>query len=226
VAYIIQVLIIETAIFTRQVQAAMAEEAYRELQAALIARPDLGSVIAGGGGLRKVRWRASGRGKRGGARIIYYWAVNQEVILMLFLYPKNVQGDLHPITTQSPPGRYRRGISMKEDVFHELLESVRAGGEILRGKREPSRVFAEAEVPDITTLRERFGLSQAKFATLLGISIGTLRNWEQQRRIPDGPARVLLRIAAKHPEAVLDTVASASDRRYLARKRAVARKSA
>lgn len=72
----------------------MSEETYRELQTALIARPDLGPVMVGGGGLRKVRWRASGRGKRGGARIIYYWAANREIILMLFLYPKNVQGDL------------------------------------------------------------------------------------------------------------------------------------
>ncbi len=123
---------------------------------------------------------------------------------------------------------------MKEDVFHELMESVRAGGEILRGKREPSRVFSEAEVPDITLLRERYGLSQAKFATLLGISIGTLRNWEQRRRIPDGPARVLLRIAAKHPDAILDTIAGLSDGRsrrtaarvHPVRKRIVARKSA
>ena len=55
-------------------------------------------------------------------------------------------------------------------------------------------------------IRERMGLSQDKFAKLLGISSSTLKNWEQGRRKPDGPARILLNVAAKHPEAILDTV--------------------
>ena len=94
---------------------------------------------------------------------------------------------------------------MKEDVFNELLESVRQGGEILRGERKPSRAFSAAE-PDARQIRESYGLSQEKFASLMGISVGTLRNWEQGRRSPEGPAKVLLRVAAKHPEAVLDVV--------------------
>ena len=94
---------------------------------------------------------------------------------------------------------------MKEDVFAELLESVRQGGEILRGKRKPSRVFA-ADEPNAREIRQLYGLSQEKFAKLMGISVATLRNWEQGRRQPEGPAKVLLRVAAKHPEAVLDVV--------------------
>lgn len=98
---------------------------------------------------------------------------------------------------------------MNEALFQELMESVREGAAILRGEKEPSREFhfPEERVPDVADLRRRFGLSQEKFAALLGISVGTLRNWEQGRRRPDGPARVLLRVVAKHPEAVLDTVA-------------------
>jgi mRNA-degrading endonuclease RelE of RelBE toxin-antitoxin system len=87
-------MIVETPIFTRQIQEAMSDDSYRELQTVLIARPDAGSVIPGSGGLRKLRWVATGRGKRGGTRIIYYWAVARGVVLMLFVYPKNVQGDL------------------------------------------------------------------------------------------------------------------------------------
>ena len=94
---------------------------------------------------------------------------------------------------------------MREDVFNELLESVRQGGEILRGERKPSRVFSAAE-PDAREIRELYGLTQEKFASFMGISVGTLRNWEQGRRRPEGPAKVLLRVAAKHPEAVLDVV--------------------
>jgi putative transcriptional regulator len=94
---------------------------------------------------------------------------------------------------------------MKKELFEELLESVRQGGAILRGERKPSRVFEFSE-PDVRAVRAHYGLSQEKFASLMGISVGTLRNWEQGRRRPEGPARVLLRIAAKHPEAVLDVV--------------------
>ena len=94
---------------------------------------------------------------------------------------------------------------MKKELFEELLESVRQGGAILRGERKPSRVFEFSE-PDVRAVREHYGLSQEKFASLMGISVGTLRNWEQGRRRPEGPARVLLRVAAKYPEAVLDVV--------------------
>jgi putative transcriptional regulator len=96
---------------------------------------------------------------------------------------------------------------MKKELFDELLESVRQGGEILRGERKPSRVF-QFEEPDIRSLREKHGLSQSRFAAMMGISVGTLRNWEQGRRRPEGSARVLLRVVEKHPEAVFDVVAS------------------
>lgn len=96
---------------------------------------------------------------------------------------------------------------MKKKLFDQLLESVREGAAVLHGKRAPSRSF-RLEEPDVKALRERYGLSQAKFAVLMGISIGTLRNWEQGRRQPEGSARVLLRVVARHPEAVLDVVSN------------------
>jgi putative transcriptional regulator len=97
---------------------------------------------------------------------------------------------------------------MRKALFDELLESVREGGAILRGEQVASREFL-LEDPDVRGLRERYGLSQPKFAALLGISVGTLRNWEQGRRRPEGSARVLLRIVAKHPAAVLDVATTA-----------------
>ena len=96
---------------------------------------------------------------------------------------------------------------MKEQLFNELLESVKQGGEILKGKVAASREY-DFSTPDVKAIREKYGLSQTKFAKLLGISPATLRNWEQGRRKPEGPARILLFIADKHPEAVLDTVHS------------------
>ncbi len=94
---------------------------------------------------------------------------------------------------------------MKEEMFKELLESVRQAGAIRRGEMEPSRVFVD-ETPDVKGIRTKFGVSQEEFASLLGISVRTLENWEQKRRMPKGPARVLLEVAAAHPDAVWDVV--------------------
>lgn len=96
---------------------------------------------------------------------------------------------------------------MKEELFKELLESVRQGGAILQGRRTASREF-HVEEPDVRAVRKRYGLSQTKFAALMGISVGTLRNWEQGRRRPEGSARVLLRVVDRHPDAVLDVAAT------------------
>ncbi|MDP1994457.1 MAG: type II toxin-antitoxin system RelE/ParE family toxin [Ignavibacteria bacterium] len=86
--------IIETPIFTRKLKDTLDEGEYRELQNHLIANPFSGKVIPHSGGLRKLRWSGSGRGKRGGSRIIYYWYSVKEIILMLLIYPKNIQDDL------------------------------------------------------------------------------------------------------------------------------------
>ncbi len=96
---------------------------------------------------------------------------------------------------------------MNNKLFNELLESVKQGGKILSGEIPSSREF-EFSFPDVKAIRIKYGLSQTKFAKMLGISPATLRNWEQGRRMPEGPARILLLIADKHPETVLDTVHS------------------
>ena len=84
----------ETSVFTRQVQDLLDRESYRLLQLRLVADPAAGDLIRGTGGLRKIRWQGSGRGKRGGVRVIYYWARGQDIILMLLAFGKNEQADL------------------------------------------------------------------------------------------------------------------------------------
>lgn len=98
---------------------------------------------------------------------------------------------------------------MKDELFSELIASVKEGGEILSGKKEAARTFL-LEPLDIKRIRDGYNLTQTQFAAMLGISVRTLRNWEQGRRVPEGPAMVLLQIADKHPEAILDTVRSVS----------------
>ncbi len=72
----------------------MDDERYLALQTHLAIYPDIGKVIPGSGGMRKIRWAGSGRGKRGGLRVIYYWWVSKDRISMLLVYPKNEQDDL------------------------------------------------------------------------------------------------------------------------------------
>ena len=86
---------VETSIFTQRIVKLLTDEAYRDLQAVLAENPKAGDVIPGTGGLRKIRWRASSRGKRGGIRVIYYcWS--EERLYMIFAYDKAEQGDLTP----------------------------------------------------------------------------------------------------------------------------------
>ena len=114
---------------------------------------------------------------------------------------------------------------MRKDLFDELIESVTQMKAIEAGRLKASRVtrledLLHADAPDVAALRARFQLSQAKFAALLGISVSTLQNWEQNRRRPEGPAKVLLRVAAAHPEALLSVTKTPSKRRARRRKRA------
>ena len=81
---------VETKLFTRLVQEYLSDDEYSGLQQALLADPELGSVIPGTGGIRKLRWGVAGRGKRGGIRVIYFLRTRQGQIWMLTLYPKNV----------------------------------------------------------------------------------------------------------------------------------------
>lgn len=87
---------IETPIFTAVIRSAIADEDYRALQLALLLRPEHGPVIPRSGGIRKLRYGGSGRGKRGGLRVIYYWHPGEETFYMLYAYPKNTQADLTP----------------------------------------------------------------------------------------------------------------------------------
>ena len=92
---------------------------------------------------------------------------------------------------------------MKDELFSELVESVKEAGAYLRGEETPARVTFVDE-PDPRAIREQLGLTQEEFAAALCISVKTLRNWEQGRREPSGPAMRLLQIAAKHPEIILE----------------------
>nr|WP_156640889.1 hypothetical protein [Lysobacter gilvus] len=88
------VIFIETSYFTQDVLELLSDEEYARLQAWLASNPDAGDLIQDTGGLRKVRWSAGGKGKRGGVRVIYYDASDVHQIRMLLIYRKGVKDDL------------------------------------------------------------------------------------------------------------------------------------
>ena len=97
---------------------------------------------------------------------------------------------------------------MDNSLFSDLVESMTEMGEIVRGERAPSREFTVDSVR-VKEIRRATGLSQAKFAGMIQVEIGTLRNWEQGRRNPTGPAKALLRAIERDPKHVLKALAEA-----------------
>ena len=96
---------------------------------------------------------------------------------------------------------------MKQKDFERLVASVKQAGAIRRGQRKPGRT-TEFRPEDVRAIRTQLQKSQQEFALMIGVSVATLQNWEQGRRRPEGPARALLRVAAKNPQAVARALAS------------------
>ena len=94
---------------------------------------------------------------------------------------------------------------MKENDFKNLVKSVKQAGKIKRGETKPSHSF-DFEPEDIKSIRIKLNKTQMEFAMMIGVSVATLRNWEQGRRSPEGPARALLKIAAERPNAVAEAL--------------------
>ncbi len=94
---------------------------------------------------------------------------------------------------------------MKNKDFEELLNSIRQAGQIRRGEAKPSRAF-EFFPEDVRSIRRKLDKSQKEFALMIGVSVSTLQNWEQGRRTPVGPARALLQVAAKRPDALKEAL--------------------
>jgi putative transcriptional regulator len=86
-----------------------------------------------------------------------------------------------------------------------LIASVREGGAILRGQKKPARRFV-VEASGVRAIREKTTLSQSEFAHLIGVSVKTLQNWEQDRRRPTGPAAALLRLISRQPRLAIQEI--------------------
>jgi putative transcriptional regulator len=94
---------------------------------------------------------------------------------------------------------------MEKNKFDQLVESIKQAGKIKRGELKPAREFHFTPA-DIKEIRSRMNKSQAEFALMIGVKVSTLQNWEQGRRLPEGPARALLKVAAEKPRAVIEAL--------------------
>lgn len=115
-AYNARMVIIETSVFTRLIRELMDDDNYREFQDTLIQKPDAGDLIPGSGGLRKIRWKVEGKGKRGGVRIIYYWMTADDQLWMLYGYAKASREDLTKVQLKALREIVERWKHEREDV--------------------------------------------------------------------------------------------------------------
>jgi putative transcriptional regulator len=99
-------------------------------------------------------------------------------------------------------GGLRKGSTMDKKLFDDLVESMQQHNEVIAGTRKPARV-TKVDAQSIKVLRARAGLTQEKFAALIQVDLSTLRNWEQGRREPTGPAKALIRAITNDPKHVL-----------------------
>lgn len=96
---------------------------------------------------------------------------------------------------------------MKDELFEQLMQSVQEADGTLKGKQASARA-TQINIPDVKAIRETTGLSQRLFTNMIGVSLRTLQNWEQNRRTPDRPARALLLVVKKNPMVVIEVLGS------------------
>lgn len=96
---------------------------------------------------------------------------------------------------------------MKDKLFNQLIESIEQAKSIRDGVMEPARSYPIPE-PDVKAIRQNIGASQSEFARLISVSLDTIKNWEQARRSPTGPAKVLLKLLEVDPKHTIKTIHS------------------
>jgi len=108
---------------------------------------------------------------------------------------------MHSKSAKAIKRSYKGVDEMKENDFNNLVKGIKQAGQIKKGQLNPSRRFEFGPL-DIKEIRNKVNKSQNEFALMIGVSVSTLRNWEQGRRKPEGPARALLKVASKNPDTV------------------------
>jgi len=196
---------VRTSTFSRRAKRLLPEAEIVRLEQSVAERPDAHPVIAGTGGIRKARWARPGMGKRGGVRAIYYYQTRAGIVYLLDIYAKNEKADLTPADKRELRTIVSLlEVSMKKKTLAAPKRST-AGRRLAGALREVQALEFARRVREI---REGLGLSQADFAKVFGLTLRSLQEWEQARRLPDAAVLTYLRVIEKNPEAVRSALRS------------------
>jgi putative transcriptional regulator len=186
------------------------EEAERAAFVDFIAQnPDAGDVIPETGGVRKIRWARAGTGKRGGARVVYFYHDRgRPLYLFNGLYQaRGKEGRAQAgNAAQELRQQARKGTEMAK-FGDELIESMRQAAAHARGRKVRGMRVTRVDIPDVKAIRRSLRMSQLRFAAAYRIPLPTLKNWEQGRRHPDAPAAAYLLAIKRRPKEIMEAVA-------------------
>jgi putative transcriptional regulator len=184
----------ETPLFVRQADAVW-DDGERETFVDFIAsNPEAGDIIPETGGVRKVRWASTGRGKRGGARVM-----TREFVA------RGKAGRAQ--ARRSAQGRLINRTEFMGKFADDLITSLEEAASHARGRKVKGMRVTKMEVPDVKAIRRSLRMSQNRFAAAFRIPLPTLKNWEQGRRHPDAPAAAYLLAIKRRPREIMEAVA-------------------
>jgi putative transcriptional regulator len=177
----------------------------------IAANPECGVVIPGTGGIRKVRFGFGGRGKRGGARIIYFLQgddLHARGVCQERESGLDAEGASRPRYFDQRNDCRLSGAPMTKRTFDKIKAGLDDARAYLDGTADKRRYRIHVpETMDVKKIRMRLGLSQEAFAETYGFALSAVRDWEQGRRRPERSARILLKIVEKEPDAVTRALA-------------------
>jgi len=205
----VPVSVVETPEFLASVRAIMDEEERGLLVDYLAHNPLAGDLVAGTGGVRKLRWALEGRGKRGGSGGLLLSQRRHADLRVDGVRQERAGGHQSGGPQRFPPPDRAacRALCEEEKMTSKVADSIRRGLEealvYAEGMGDGSRYGVHIpEVIDVKAIRGKLDMTQEEFAGRFGFSINTLRHWEQGRRIPEGPTRAYLLVIDRDPKAV------------------------
>jgi putative transcriptional regulator len=205
--------VVETPTYLAIANKLFSEEKRADIVALVAADPECGDVIRGTGGFRKVRVARKGMGKSGGARVVYIGRNERFPVFLVIVFPKNEKENLSMAarnTLRKRPMVFSRltGDSMKTQ-FEQMMDGLNDVEAFLAGEQEGFKAHVPQDV-DVKAIRNRLGMTQAKFSDTFGFSLDAIKHWEGGRRTPEAPARTLLTVIDKNPAAVLTALSPAA----------------
>ena len=201
--------VVETPTYLAVANKLFSEEERADIVALVAADPECGNVIRGTGGFRKVRVARKGMGKSGGARVVYIWRNERFPVFLITVFPKNEKENLsmaerNALRTRANSIFETYGGSMKTQFDH-MMDGLNDVEAFLAGEQEGFKAHVPQEV-DVKAIRNRLGMTQARFSDTFGFSLDAIKHWEGGRRTPEAPARALLTVIARNPAAVLNAL--------------------